>query len=164
MSRKQEARWVDQLRAGEPTAWRALVDHWSPRLYNYVLYSGVNEAAVQTVLTTIFSAIVEAVVGSLRIANLTVLIFAIARQHVLHFCQQEPYRSLGPPLLPAPSDEEATRFLTIFHHFTPEVQQILLLHYLCDVSLAEISQIVGQREEVLTKLLHRAQYYLGRAK
>ncbi|MEZ4736396.1 MAG: hypothetical protein R3E79_55630 [Caldilineaceae bacterium] len=164
MSRKQEARWVDQLRAGEPTAWAALVDHWSLRLYNYLLYSGVHEAAAQTLLPIIFSAVAEAVVGSLRIASLTVLIFTIARQHVLHFCQQEPCRPLEPPFPALFADEEATHFLTIFHHFTPEVQQMLVLHYLCDVSLAEISQILGQREEVLTKLLHRAQYYLFRAK
>lgn len=164
VSEKQEAKWVRQLCAGEPAAWAALVDHWSPRLYNYVLYNGASEAEAQQLLVAIFAAMAEAVVGSLRVANLTVLIFSIACQHMLRFRQQASYPVLEPSLLSVQSEPTAVRFLNNLYHFTPEVQQVLLLHYLCGVSLAEISQIVGQREEILAKLLHRAKFHLVRAK
>jgi len=161
---KQAARWVRQLCAGEPAAWTALVEGWGSRLYSYARYSGVSEEEAQSLLTHIFAAVAEAVVGSLPIPNLTVLILTIAYQHILPLRQPTPYHPMETYLQATQGDEEAVRFLNTFHSFTPEVQQILLLYYLCGVSLSEISQIVGQREEIIAKLLHRAQFHLTKNK
>lgn len=153
-----------QLCAGESAAWLHLLEHWSPRLYNYVLYQGLSEAETQTLLHAIFAEVVQSVVGGLRVTNLTVLIFSIASQHVLNHGRQRaasPLNTQSPPLLPAEaSDEHQHTFLQTLRQFTPEVQQVLLLYYLYEVTLPEIAQIVGQPEEVLIKVLYRFQYYL----
>lgn len=162
--KKQEAKWMRQLCAGEATAWTALVELWSPRLYSYVFYNVAPEAEAQKLLTTIFAAIAKAIVGSFQISNLTILIFSIAHQHVLYYRYQNSdstTKNNAHALASAITIDPTTAgFLDTFHHFTPELQQILLLYYLCGVSLPEISQIVGEREELLRKLLHRAQFYL----
>jgi len=165
----KEARWVRRLCASVSTAWAQLIAHWSPRLYSYVLYNVESEGDAQALVQVIFAEIVQAVVGSLRIANLTILLFSIARRHVLRYrARQVPGFSPSHPHLLATDSTNATEnqqsasFWACFQQFTPELQQVLLLHYLCGVSLPEISQIVGRREEELLRVLHRAQSLLLR--
>jgi DNA-directed RNA polymerase specialized sigma24 family protein len=167
--KQQEAKWLRQLCAGETTAWKELVDLWSPLLYNYVLYNVAHEAEAQQLLTSIFSAIAKAIVGSQYIANLTILIFSTAHQAVLYYRHQNPYpTATNPSTLSTTSATQsssgATGFLDTFYRFTPELQQILLLYYLCGLSVSDISQIMGEREDLLIKLLRRAQVHLLSAK
>lgn len=162
---QKEATWVRQLAAGEPTAWTQLVDSWSPRLYSYVLYNVATEDEAQALLHLIFADIVQTVVGSLRAANLTVLIFSVAHQHVVRHRQQTSDAFTGTKLHPLPTsaaaNEQMAAFLDTFRRFTLELQQILLLHYLCGVSLSDVAQIVGQSEEFLTKILYRVKLTLS---
>lgn len=167
--KKQEAKWLRQLCVGEATAWATLVDLWSPRLYNYIFYNVAIEVEAQKLLTTIFAAIAKAIVGSQQISNLTILIFSITYQHILYYRYQNPHltaqNSTTQSSPPTPStDPSVMGFLHTFHHFSLELQQILLLYYLCGVSVFEISQIVGEREELLIKLLNRAQFHLWMTK
>jgi DNA-directed RNA polymerase specialized sigma24 family protein len=156
----KEAKWMRQLCAGEPVVWAQLIDHWSPCLYGYITANGASEADAQQLVCTIFSEVVQAVVGSLRIANLTVLIFSIAYQQMLNYCQQRLSPLQSHRLSAADHVDPQFVFLHTLHQFAPEVQQLLLLHYLCEVSLSDISQIVGQSEEVLKKILYRVQHHL----
>jgi len=162
--RRKEARWMQQLGTGEATAWAQLLDYWNPRLYSYVIYNGATEAEAQRLIHSIFSEVVQTVVGSLPIANLTILIFSIAYQQILRYRQQtlDPALKQLPPAiqLADPDDDPWAGFFHTFYQFTPEVQQILLLHYLFEITLSEISQIVAQSEEVLTKILRRAKFSL----
>ena len=82
---RKETRWIQQLCAGEATAWAQLLDYWNPRLYSYVIYNGATEAEAERLIHAIFSEVVQTVVGSLPVANLTVLIFSIAYQQVLRY-------------------------------------------------------------------------------
>lgn len=161
-SRSKEATWVQQLCAGEATAWVRLMEHWSPHLYTYVLYQGLTEAEAQTLLHAIFAELVQNVVGKLRITNLTVLLFSIASQQVLNYCRQKPMASPKPrpPALSAEASADQQRLVQALRQFTPEAQQVILLYYLYELPLPEIAQIVSQPEEILTKVLYRFKYYL----
>lgn len=163
VSKPKENTWVGHLSAGEPAAWLELMEQWSPRLYTYLLYQGIGEAAAQTLLQAIFAEVVQRVVGALRVTNLTVLIFAIASDHILRHRRQT-----ADPTPPSPGNAVAdtlpgpTRWLLqSLWQFTPEVQQVLLLHYLFEISLPEIAQIVGQPEDRLTKVLYRVKHELS---
>ncbi len=155
-----------RLCAGDSTAWVQLIDHWSPRLYSYILYNVEREPDTQTLLQSIFAEIVQMVVGSLKIANLTILLFSTAHQHVLRYREKHPHplSPSHPQLLSAdsPDAQRMIRFWKSFGKFAPEWQQVLLLYYLCEVSVPEISQIVGAREEELRRVLQQANYYLLR--
>lgn len=153
-----------QLCAGDSAAWLHLIEHWSPRLYTYLLYQGLAEAETQTLLQAIFTEVVQSVVGGLRMANLTVLIFAIASQQVLDYCRQRPIAPLKrqepPGSLAEARDDQQRILLQTLRQFTPEAQQVILLYYLYELPLSEIAQIVGQPEEMLRKLLYRFKHYL----
>lgn len=166
--RKKETRFIKQLCAGEPQAWATLVDQWSPRLYSYFTYSTMNDADAQRLIQHTLSELVGEMVGTSkfthRIAQLSVLIYSIAYQHVLHYRRQRP----NGYALPARQVEQPAEgnfrprlhFLTNFRQLRDETQQILLLYHLCDMSLAEIAQIVDQTEDRLAKTLRQAQCYL----
>ncbi len=148
---------IDRLYNGEPAAWLRLVERWSPRLYSYIIYNVVSETEAQKLMYLIFAEAIQAIVGSLRVANLTILFFSIAHHHVLH--QRSRHANSLPhqqhPTQPATAGGEAppANFLYTFHQFAPEVQQVLLLRYLCGISLPEIAQIVGQPEALLTNTI-----------
>lgn len=162
VSRSKEATWAQQLCAGEATAWQRLMEHWSPHLYTYVLYQGLTEAETQTLLHAIFAELVQNVVGKLRITNLTVLLFSIASQQVLNYWRQKPVASPKQrlPALSTEANADQQRLLHALRQFAPEAQQVILLYYLYELPLPEIAQIVGQPEEILTKVLYRFKYYL----
>ncbi|MFN8489468.1 MAG: hypothetical protein U0350_17935 [Caldilineaceae bacterium] len=162
---RQETDFVSALYAGEPAAWATVVEQWSPRLYNYLVYNAIGEAEVQKLMRIIFSELVRTIAGTRRITNLTVLILSIAHRHALHYRRQSPL--IMPPklrkiaLASDADDDRRINFFLTFYRFAPDVQQILLLHHLCEVELEEITQIVGQSIEVVTKALGQAQSYLA---
>lgn len=160
-----ETGWMHQLSAGEPTAWARLITEWSPRLYHYITANGVSEAEAQAWLSPIFSAVVQKIVGGPPITNLTVLIFATAYPQVMRYCRQQTTISRPKALsasAEAPLAPETVQLRQTLQQFNPEIQQIALLYYLCDVSVAEISQIVHQPVLVIKNSLNQVRRQLCR--
>lgn len=164
MSRRHDPKFVSQLCRGESRAWSQLIDHWSPHLYSYVSYNAASETDARLLLHTILSEVIHTLIGARPLDNLTTLIFSIAYQHTLHYRRQNPGLLL-PKLRPGQQNAGETNadaqsnFLQRLHQFTPEMQQLLLLRYLCGVTMPELAQIVGQSEELLTKVLYRSRAY-----
>lgn len=161
---QQETDFVDALYAGQPNAWTELVDQWSPRLYNYLIYNAISEAEVQKLIHSIFSSVVRVILGSRRVANVAVLILSVAYRHVLHYRREAPLimptRLRQIALAADENDDRRINFFLAFYQFAPEIQQILLLHHLCEITLAELAQIVGQSEAALTPILEQAKLIL----
>lgn len=111
---------------------------------------------------------IQTVIRSPRINNLSVLIFSIAHRQVLHYhyagngISLQKQWSTDQSTAKQPNDMEQKKkiFFHRFRQFSPETQQILLLRYVCGVSLVELSQIVEQSEETLVKTLYRVKLYL----
>lgn len=160
----KEAEWLHQLSTGEPTAWARLVAEWSPRLYHYITANGVSEAEAQALLPPILLAVVQKVVGGPPIANLTVLIFAIAYPHMVRHCHQQRTAAQSQALVspPVPIDPETVQLRQMLQQFSPEVQQIALLYYLCEVNVAEISQIIHQPALVVKSAVNQVKRQLCR--
>lgn len=76
----QEARRLQQLRAGEAEAWTQLLAEWGSPLYTYLLTNLGDEAAAQQALQALFSQLVQRVMGEAPIANLPLLIMTLAYQ------------------------------------------------------------------------------------
>lgn len=161
----KEAGWMHQLAAGEPTAWAGVVEEWSPRLYHYITANGVSEAEAQSLLSSIFSAVVQKVVGAHPTVNLTVLLFTLAYQPMVRYAHQQRVDSRRHALAPpteAPTEPQAVDLRKLLQQFSPEVQQLALLYYLCAVNLADISQIVRQPELVVRNTLNQVKRQLCR--
>lgn len=163
MSRRRDAKFVSQLCRGEAVAWSQLVDQWSPHLYSYISYNAASEADTRLLLHTILSEVIQTLITTRPIENLTTLIFSSAYKHVLRYRRQHPDLLSVHGRLPQDGGEtgndQQRNFLQHLRQFTPEMQQILLLRYHCGVTVPELAQIVGQSEELLTKVLYRTRFY-----
>jgi len=161
----KEAGWIHQLVAGEPTAWARVVEEWSPRLYHYITANGVSEAEAQSLLSSIFSTVVQKVIGAHPTVNLTVLLFTIAYQQMMRYTHQQTIVQQGQALAPpteATTEPQPIDLRKLLQQFSPEVQQLALLYYLCAVNLADISQIVRQPELVVRNALNQVKRQLCR--
>lgn len=165
---RKERKLVGHLCAGQPGAWVQLVERWSPQLYSYITYNVGNEAETRRLMHLILSEVIHTVIATPRIKSLTILIFSIAYRHILHYRWQHPapilpisqgtQQAISAPI--AETHNPGVNFIRRFRQFSPETQQLLLLRYTCGVTLAELSQIIGQSEDMLTQTLHRAKLYL----
>ncbi len=166
--RRKETKLVARLCSGQPAAWAQLVDRWSPRLYSYIFYNIGDEAEARKLMHSVLSEMIQIIIGSPRINNLSVLIFSIAHRHIMQHHYADHTISLRKqwatehPTVNQPRDMEQKQrtFFHRFHQFSPETQQILLLRYVCGVSLLELSQIVEQSEESLVQTIYRVKRYL----
>lgn len=161
----KETGWLHQLAAGEPTAWTRLLEEWSPRLYHYITANGVSEVEAQSLLSSIFATVVPQVVGTQPVANLTVLLFATAYPPMVRYCHQRTTAQRQPAFVPtaaATPDPQTLQLRQMLQQFSPEVQQIALLYYLCNVNVAEISQIVQQPTLVVKNTLNQVKRQLCR--
>ncbi len=167
-AKRKEQRFIGQLCAGQPQAWLQLLDRWSPRLYSYVVYNVGNENEARKLVHLILSDVIHTLIDAPKVPNLTILIFSIAYRRTLRYRQQNL-----PPRLPRRSEdtqvderddqkktEQEAYFIQRLHRFSLEAQQLLLLRYVCGVTLTELSQIIGQPKEVLAQTLYRAKLYL----
>lgn len=165
---RAETKFVARLCSGQPTAWAQLIDRWSPNLYSYLYYNIPDEAEVRTLMHLILSEMIQTVIGAAPINNLSVLIFSIAHRRVLHYRRQqeaampqERHRTERIPAgQPGTADTTNSNFFYRFRQFSPETQQILLLRYVCGVSLLELAQIVDEPEDVILQKLYQVQRYL----
>ena len=163
LRKRREVYFVKQLCNGEGSAWVQLLDHWSPSLYSYVSYNVTNEADVRKLMRLILSELVQTLVSAEPIENLTVVIFAIAYQHLLRYRRHAPDPFAGNawqhPQTGTTGGILPHDFFQHLQQFSTEVQQLLLLRYLCGVTLPELARIVGLPEEVLSRILRRTRFY-----
>jgi DNA-directed RNA polymerase specialized sigma24 family protein len=168
LRKRSETKFIARLCSGQPTAWAQLIDRWSPNLYSYIYYNVSDEAEVRTLMHLILSEMIQTVIGATQINNLSVLIFSIAHRRILDYRRQqgiespqERHRAERAPVgQRGAAEAKSSNFFYRFRQFSPETQQILLLRYVCGVSLLELAQIVGEPEEVLLQKIYQFQRYL----
>ncbi|MEZ4674282.1 MAG: sigma-70 family RNA polymerase sigma factor [Caldilineaceae bacterium] len=168
LQKRKEKKFIGQLCAGHPGAWVQLIDQWSPRLYSYVSYNVSDEDETRRLIHLILSEVIQTIIHATRMPNLTVLIFATAYHHVQyhrrhsssHPAPQRQQLSSNNISSETSEHKRYTNFTQQFQQLPTEVQQLLLLRYVCGVSLPDLSQILGQSEKILAQMLYRARLYL----
>lgn len=167
LGKRTDTKFIARLCSGQPAAWAQLVDRWSPRLYSYIYYNTGEEATARKLLHEIMSDVIRTIITTPRTNNLSVLIFRIAHQHVLDYCraqagisQQRHLRTESATFnLASGANRTEGYFFNRFHQFPLETKQVLLLRYVCGVTLVELAHIVGQSEEKILQTIERANIY-----
>ena len=172
LHKRREKKFVGHLCAGQPEAWVQLVERWSPHLYSYITYNVGNETETRRLMHVILSEVIHTVIANRKIKSLTILIFSIAYRHILHYRWEHPLDVLLMPQSVRQTSSTMEKdvclgvnisggnFTHRFQKISPETQQLLLLRYVCGVTLTELALIVGQSEEMLSHTLYRAKLYL----
>lgn len=163
LQKRRDTNFARQLCNGDGDAWVQLLDQWSPHLYSYISFNVVQEADVRRLMRLILAELIQTLVGEQPIENLTVVIFRIAYRQLLRYRRQAPDPFASPlwqrKQAAATGEPLPNYFFQHLQRFSPEVQQLLLLRYVCGVTLPELAEIVGQSEDLLTRLLYRTRFY-----
>ena len=158
---------VSPARAGEPAAWDALFRRYQLPLYVYVFELIRDEqAALDTVQETFIAAVKH--LGELREdGKFGSWLFGIAHQKVIQHWRKRReilFDEIPEPpdeFEPAPDDllirrESETEFMNLVEQLPPPHRAVLLLHYVEDFSLEEISRITETQLDTVKSRLHYA--------
>lgn len=160
---------VEQARAGEPDAWDVLFRRYQLPLYVYVFELVHDEqAALDLVQETFISATRH--IGGLRDdGKFGSWLFGIAHQKCIQCWRKQNRESIAMEELADaplefendPSDllireEEEAEFMRLLNQLPLPQRSALLLHFVEDFSLEEISQITGSNLGTVKSRLHYA--------
>jgi DNA-directed RNA polymerase specialized sigma24 family protein len=151
---------LQRLCDGQATAWRQLLELWSPRLYSYVFYNTHSDADAQVLLQKAFALVVQRVMhGTQRPQSssaLSVLLVATVYRSIMQYQQQ-----MGVPALDAARylqafDRTHQHFIAALRELAPIVQQLLLLRYLVSLSINELALVTGYSASAVAVIVRAA--------
>jgi RNA polymerase sigma-70 factor (ECF subfamily) len=158
---------VDQARAGQPAAWEALFRRYQLPLYVYVFELVRDEQAGLDIVQETFIAAIRHI-GALRDdAKFGSWLFGIAHQKVIqHWRKRKEFLFDEIPEAPdefeaAPDDllircEQEAEFMNLLNQLPLPQRSVLLLHFVEDFSLEEISRITATPLGTVKSRLHYA--------
>ena len=158
---------VTQARAGEPAAWDALFRRYQLPLYVYVFELVRDEQAGLDLVQETFIAAVRHIGGLREDGKFGSWLFGIAHQKVIQRWRKRTEVLLDeipdPPdeFEPAPDDllirrEQEAEFMQLLNQLPLPQRSVLLLHFIEDFSLEEISRITETQLGTVKSRLHYA--------
>lgn len=147
---------LQRLKDGDQEAWAALVDEWSPKLYNYLMYNTRNQDDAQDVLSETLLGLVQSIRTFDGNASLKTFIYSIAYRKVADYWRRsrETYELPAWLSVAGPS---STRLEVdeALDELSEQGQQALLLRYHDGLSVAEIAEVLGRSYKATESLLSR---------
>jgi RNA polymerase sigma-70 factor (ECF subfamily) len=157
-----------KLRSGDSDAFAFLYDKYIKRIYRFVMIKVSNRQIAEDLTQDIFLKTWQHIVDKRQIKSFQAFIFRIARNSVIDYYRQIQYQEL--PLdyvsetavagqdLNAGLDKNLDKdnLLKRLRKLKPEYQEILLLRYLEDLSIEEMSEVLQKDKNNIRVLLHRA--------
>ncbi len=147
---------LQRLKDGDQEAWSALVDEWSPRLFNYLMYNTRNQDDAQDVLSETLFGLVQSIRTFDGNVTLATFIYAIAYRKVADYWRRsrETYEL---PLWLSTAGPTSTRLEVdeALEELSEQGQQALLLRYHDGLSVAEIAEVLGRSYKATESLLSR---------
>jgi RNA polymerase sigma factor (sigma-70 family) len=166
-----ETTLLERLRRGDPAAAREFYDRYSPRIHRFILHAlgPGNEADAEDVLQETFMALAEAIPFFRGQSSLFTYACAIAHRRTLSFIRTrarrnelmkdrtlEAVRSIIEP----PPDEDLKNALA---SLSAEHREVLILKYVEEMSVSEITAVLSIGEHAVESRLARARKALVKA-
>jgi RNA polymerase sigma factor (sigma-70 family) len=148
--------FLKRLQEGDQEAWSLLVDEWSPRLYNYLVYNTRNPEDAQDVLSDTLMGLVQSIRAFDGNVTLVTFIYSIAYRKVADYWRRSKQEDELPASLSVAGPSSMRIELAEALEELPEqAQQILLLRYHVGLSVAEIAEVLGRSYKATESLLGR---------
>lgn len=148
--------FLQRLQEGDQEAWAALVEEWSPRLYNYLMYNTRSEEDAQDVLSETLLGLVQSIRTFDGNVTLTTFIYSIAYRKVADYWRRskETYELPGWLSTAGPTSMRI-ELVEALAELPEQAQQALLLRYHVGLSVAEIAEVLGRSYKATESLLSR---------
>ncbi len=168
MSREDEARLADRLRAGDPSAFRELVEAYKRKVYGLAFEMTRNHADAEDISQIAFMKIHRAQ-GALREdCGLSTWIYQIVHNAALDLIRKRSSRPAAAspaaePADPAPGPEDAAesaglrrRIDAILAGFSERERGVFILRHYHDLKVREIAQALGISPGAVKSYLFRS--------
>lgn len=160
---------VQQAREGEPAAWEALFRRYQLPLYVYVFELVHNEQTSLDIVQEVFIAAARHIGGLREDDKFGSWLFGIAHQKVIQLWRKRGGKEVlfdevpespdefesGPDDLLIRSEQEA-EFMNMLNQLPLPQRSVLLLHFVEDFSLEEITRITGAQLGTVKSRIHYA--------
>lgn len=148
--------FLQKLQSGDETAWSTLVDEWSPRLYNYLVYNTRNADDAQDVLSETLMGLVQSIGTFDGNVSLATFIYSIAYRKVADYWRRSQQTvELSESLSVGGPNSMRIELAEALEELPELAQQVLLLRYHVGLSVAEIAEILGRSYKATESLLSR---------
>jgi len=160
---------VPQARAGEPAAWDALFRRYQLPLYVYVFELVHNEQTSLDIVQETFVSAVKHIGGLRDNEKFGSWLFGIAHQKVIQLWRKHSGKEILFDEIPESPDEfenspddllirheQETEFMNLLNQLPLPQRSVLLLHFVEDFSLEEISRITETQLGTVKSRLHYA--------
>ncbi|MEZ4622062.1 MAG: RNA polymerase sigma factor [Caldilineaceae bacterium] len=149
------AKFLRRLQDGDGDAWEQLMDEWSTKLYNYMLYNTRTADDAQDVLSETLLGVVQSIKNFDGNVNLSTFIYSIAYRKVADYWRRSKQTvELPVTLSTAGPDSMGLELQEALAEFEL-AQQALLLRYHAGLSVSEIAEVLGRSYKATESLLSR---------
>jgi RNA polymerase sigma-70 factor (ECF subfamily) len=170
----EEAAWIRGARAGDPDAFRRLVDRYRDLAYEVALRIVRSPEEAEEIAQDAFVRAWRALPGFREEARFSTWLYRIvtrraldvagsARVRAARFAAELDPETLPGPAAPAPALTDARRLDRILAGLEPVRRAIVTLYYLRERTVDEVAEIVEMPANTVKTHLHRARAELRRA-
>ena len=166
---------VSQAKAGEPAAWDTLFKRYQLPLYAYAFELIHDEQSSLDIVQETFIGAARNIDGLRDDERFGSWLFGIAHQKCVQRWRRrsreedtlQEMAAASPELEDGPADllirqEQEAEFMELLNQLPPPQRSVLLLHFLEDFSIEEISAITGAPTGTVKSRLHYAKRALGK--
>ncbi|MEZ4682231.1 MAG: RNA polymerase sigma factor [Caldilineaceae bacterium] len=148
--------FLRRLQDGDGDAWEQLMDEWSTKLYNYMLYNTRTADDAQDVLSETLLGVVQSIKNFDGNVNLSTFIYSIAYRKVADYWRRSKQTvELPVTLSTAGPDSMGLELQEALAELPELAQQALLLRYHAGLSVSEIAEVLGRSYKATESLLSR---------
>ncbi len=157
-----------KLKSGDSDAFAFFYDQYVSRIYRFVLIKVADRQLAEDLTQDIFLKVWQHLVDKKNVRSFQAFIFRIARNTVFDYYRQSQKQEL--PLeyleesisvsdgiiLKIDQSLEAAQLIKAIRQLKPEYQEVLILRYVEEMSIDDISQIVQKDKNNVRVSIHRA--------
>jgi len=157
-----------KLKSGDSDAFAFFYDKYVTRIYRFVLIKVSSKQVAEDLTQDIFLKTWQHLVDKRHVKSFQAFIFRVARNTVIDYYRQSNKQEL--PLEYVPDDIDLSeniekdldaaldtnKLLKKIRQLKPEYQEVLLLRYLEDLSIDDISKVIQKDKNNVRVTIHRA--------
>jgi RNA polymerase sigma-70 factor (ECF subfamily) len=165
----QDRYLIYQTRRGKPEAFAKLYDKYLDKIYRFIFFRVPSQEQAEDLCSQVFLKVLEYINSGRKIENFQALLYQTARNLII-----DSYRQKGKEILledfsqginlslEESLEEQIDRELDLkeiekaLKKLHPGYQEIIILHYLEELSIKEIAEILEKNKGAVRVLIHRA--------